>query len=52
MSEEKSISPLLDGFTLGSPMSEHNGVRCCPAIKENSDKKFIVKIKKNDAYKH
>lgn len=44
MSEEKNISPLLDGFTLGSPMSEHNGVRCCPAIKENAEKKYIVKV--------
>lgn len=44
MSEIKLISPLLDGFALGNPMSEHDGVRCCPAIKENSDKKYIVKI--------
>ena len=44
MSEFQHISPLLDGFTLGMPMSEHDGVRCCPAIKENSDKKYIVKI--------
>lgn len=44
MSDPKTISPLLDGFTLGPPMSEHDGVRCCPAIKENSDKKYIVKI--------
>lgn len=29
---------------MGNPMSEHDGVRCCPAIKENSDKKYIVKI--------
>ena len=44
MSEVKLISPLLDGFSMGNPMSEHNGVRCCPAIKENTDKKYIVKI--------
>lgn len=44
MSEPKQISPLLDGFTLGSPMSEHDGVRCCPAIKENTEKKYIVKV--------
>lgn len=44
MSEQKRISPLLDGFSLGTPMSEHDGVRCCPAIKENTDKKYIVKI--------
>ena len=44
MSENKYISPLLDGFTLGTPMSEHDGVRCCPAIKENTEKKYIVKV--------
>lgn len=44
MSDLKLISPLLDGFTMGNPMSEHDGVRCCPAIREHSDKKYIVKI--------
>ncbi len=44
MSEPKIISPLLDGFTLGNPMGEHDGVRCCPAIKENTEQKYIVKI--------
>lgn len=44
MSEQKLISPLLDGFAMGNPMSDHDGVRCCPAIKENTDKKYIVKI--------
>ena len=44
MSDPKNISPLLDGFTLGTPFSEHHGVVCCPAIKENSNKKYIVKV--------
>lgn len=44
MSEPKLISPLLDGFVIGSPMSSRNGVCCCPAMQENSDKKYIVKI--------
>lgn len=44
MSEPKLISPLLDGFVMGNPMSNHHGVCCCPAIKENSDKKYIIKI--------
>ena len=44
MSEQKLISPLLDGFTLGNPMSSRSGVRCYPAIKENTDKKYIVKV--------
>lgn len=44
MSEQKPVSPLLDGFVVGNPMSTHNGVRCCPALKENSAEKYIVKI--------
>lgn len=44
MSEPKLISPLLDGFSIGSAVSEHDGVRCYPALKENSEKKYIVKI--------
>ena len=44
MSELKLVSPLLDGFEMGEPISDHNGVRCCPAMKENSDDKYIVKV--------
>ncbi len=44
MSEPKIISPLLDGFSLGTPIHEHDGVICCPAIKENTETKYIVKI--------
>ena len=44
MSEQKLVSPLLDGFQMGDPISDHDGVRCCPAITENSDHKYIVKI--------
>ena len=44
MSESNHVLPLLEGFKLGNPMSNHHGVLCCPAIKENSDKKYIVKI--------
>ena len=44
MSEIKLISPLLDGFSVGNPISEHNGVCCYPAIKENTDKKYIIKV--------
>ena len=44
MSEPKLISPLLDGFSLGSATSEHKGIFCYPAIKENTDKKYIVKV--------
>ncbi len=44
MSEPKLISPLLDNFAMGDPMSSHHGVRCCPAMENDSDKKYIVKV--------
>ena len=44
MSEHKLVSPLLDGFVMGDPMSSHDGVHCCPAMRENSEEKYIVKI--------
>lgn len=44
MSVPKLISPMLDNFNMGDPISEHNGVRCCPAMEKNSDAKYIVKI--------
>ena len=44
MSDHKLVSPLLDGFIMGDAMSNHDGVYCCPAMKENSDEKYIVKI--------
>ena len=44
MSDYKLISPLLDGFVMGDPISTHNGVACCPAMRENTDEKYIVKV--------
>lgn len=44
MSEPKLISPLLDGMIMGDPINEHHGIYCCPAIKEDTDEKYIVKI--------
>lgn len=43
LSEPTLISPLLDGFTVGLPMSSHSGVSCFPAIQESTEKKYIVK---------
>ncbi len=43
MSEPKLISPLLDGFSIGTPISDHDGVCCCPAIKAESEAKYILK---------
>lgn len=44
MSEPNRVSPLLDGMVVGAPMSSRPGVQCRPAIRENSDEKYIVKI--------
>lgn len=44
MSEPKHISPLLDGFSVGPALGSHDGVACCPALKDDSEKKYIVKI--------
>ena len=44
MSEPKLISPMLDNFAMGDPISEHNGVSCCPAMETGSEQKYIVKI--------
>ena len=44
MSEAKLISPMLDGFVIGGSISEHHGINCYPAMPENSDKRYIVKV--------
>lgn len=44
MSDPKLISPLLDGFAMGDPISDHGGVRCCPAMREDTGERYIVKI--------
>ncbi len=44
MSEPRIISPMLDGCIIGEAISCHNGVRCCPAIRESTGEKYIVKI--------
>lgn len=43
MSEPRIISPLLDGFALGESMSYHSGVNCYPAMRADSDERYIVK---------
>ena len=44
MSQPKLISPLLDGFVMGDPISDHDGVRCCPAMQTENESKYMVKI--------
>jgi len=43
MSESQTNDLLLDQYNVGSPISEHHGVRSCPAMQKNSDNKYIVK---------
>ena len=43
MADAKTVSPLLDDFSLGSPFSSHNGIICCPAIHAVTKEKFILK---------
>ena len=44
MSEIKLVSPILDNFVVGDPISDKNGVCSYPAINESTDEKCIVKI--------
>lgn len=44
MSEPAILSPLLDGFVMGTSISDHDGTQCYPALKEHSENKYIVKI--------
>lgn len=44
LSEPQLISPLLDGFVMGDPISDHDGVKCCPAMHLETGNKYIVKI--------
>lgn len=44
MSEHEGIPGLLAGLVVGEPISEHHGIRCCPAMAEDSDNKYIIKI--------
>lgn len=44
MSDLISVSPLLDGFQIGAAINNHCGISCYPALKEDSDRKYIVKV--------
>ena len=49
MSEPKLISPLLDNFAMGDPISDQGGIRICPAMDKDTGDKYIVKIFSNPA---
>ena len=44
MPEASFPTDILDGFLLGQPISNRNGVKTCPAIYEESNEHYIVKI--------
>ena len=44
MSEAKLISPMLDDFVMGGPYSDHHGIKCCPAMKNGTEERYIVKV--------
>lgn len=44
MSEPKLITPLLDNYLMGAPISDSRGIRCCPAILKETEQKYIVKV--------
>lgn len=44
MLDSKRISPLLDNYIIGDPISNHHGICCCPAMNKENDSKHIVKI--------
>ena len=44
MSEPKLISPLLDNFIMGGSISSHHGVQCYPAMQNETDDKYIIKV--------
>ena len=44
LSETNNNSLTLDALTIGDPISQHHGVKCCHAIRENTDERYIVKI--------
>ena len=44
MSTPRSISPMLDTFSVGEAISAHNGVVCYPAMQGDQEDRYIVKI--------
>lgn len=44
MTEPKLISPMLDNFAMGGAISDHDGVRCYPAMENDTNDRYIVKI--------
>ncbi len=44
MSAPRLISPLLDNFVMGEPIYDRGGIRILPAMEQEKEEKYIVKI--------
>ncbi len=44
MSTPRLVSPLLDNFIMGEPIYDKGGIRICPAMEQEKEEKFLVKI--------
>lgn len=44
MSAPRLISPLLDNFVMGEPIFDQGGIRILPAMQQEKEEKYIVKI--------
>ncbi len=44
LSEPRLVTPLLADHIVGEPICDHHGIRCCPALENESEEKYIVKI--------
>lgn len=44
LSELRPVTPLLSEHIMGEAISDHHGVRCCPALHTQTEEKYIVKI--------
>lgn len=43
MADAKTVSPLLDEFSMEAHTAAHHGIVCCPAIHTVTKEKFILK---------
>ncbi len=44
MPEDMQVTPLLDGLMVGEPITNQEGIQCCPAMEAETEKKYIIKI--------
>ena len=44
MPEFERAKPLPEGLTVGSPISQHHGIRCCPAVSKDSSQEYFLKL--------